>query len=109
AACAVTSSPGASSAKPSTSKPHPTLETVAGANAVTLCATRVPLTDGRDEVVMKRALEIVPRIEAPVSARGGIVDVRRPRVDDRLPFLVFAERDRRARKRRKHAVTNLGR
>ena len=32
---AVTSSPGASSAKPSTSNPHATLDTVAGANAVT--------------------------------------------------------------------------
>ena len=32
---AVTSSPGASSAKPSTSKPHATFDTVAGAKAVT--------------------------------------------------------------------------
>jgi hypothetical protein len=33
---AVTSSPGASSAKPSTSKPHATFDTVAGAKAVTI-------------------------------------------------------------------------
>src|SRR6476469_5563827 len=37
---AVTSSPGASSAKPSTSKPHATFDTVAGANAVTTASIR---------------------------------------------------------------------
>ena len=35
AKCAVTSSPGPSIAKPSASNPHPTFDTVAGANAVT--------------------------------------------------------------------------
>src|SRR5436305_15122322 len=99
---AVTSSPGSSSAKPSTSKPDATLATVAGANAVALTMRSpsarhvIAAADRRDEVLAERALEIVLRVEAPVGARRRVVHVRRPRVDDALALRVGLVVDDRA-------------
>src|SRR5690349_15361217 len=138
---AVTMSPGSCSANPSTSKPHATFDTVAGAKAVTafmersyyfgrrtrpcvrpqraelrpvgapvqgaLASPVIPLPDGRDQVVVKRALEIVVRREAPVGARRGVVDGGRPRIDDPLALRVDLEADRRIRERARHLVADL--
>src|SRR3954471_6470033 len=112
---AVTSSPGASSAKPSTSNPQATFDTVAGANAVidsiaahilpvttvnaelaeprraqafcVFCSLRierrgssmVALANGRDQVLVEGALEVVGRIEAPIAARRRKCERRPPR------------------------------
>ena len=120
----VTSSPGPSMAKPSASNPQPTFDTVAGANAVTdrmgdpyysgasadlpfvaqdlgpawppPDLSAVAFADGRNQIFAERPVEVVRRGEAPVGARGGVVHVGRPRVDDALPLLVDLERDRRA-------------
>src|SRR5439155_1456314 len=84
-----TSSPGASRAKPRTSKPHATLETVAGANAVTTrSAMSVAMLHRRDEIVGERPVEVVRGTESPVEARRRVVHIGRPRIDDALPLFV---------------------
>src|SRR5262245_7893359 len=105
ASLTVTSSPGASSGNPSTSNPQATFETVAGANAVTIRSGSVmsgTAADGRQQILVEGAVEIVHRIEPPVGARGGIVHVQGPAVDDRLALLVHLERDGRLRTRPQH-------
>src|SRR5580765_2655159 len=73
-----TSSPGASSAKPSTSKPQATLETVAGANAVsTRSVMSVAMLNRWNEVVGEGPIEVVGGFESPVGARGRVVHVGR--------------------------------
>src|SRR5260221_12080598 len=95
---AVTSSPGVSRAKPRTSKPHATVGTVAGAKAVAEAISAdtlrlredmsVIVEDRRDEVLAECAFEIVSRPESPVGARGRVVHIGRPRVDDPLPLRI---------------------
>ncbi len=64
-----------------------------------VAALRIPLPDLRDEVVVEGRVEVVARREPPVAARGALVDVGRPRVDDALPLRVGVPRDPRGRKR----------
>src|SRR5690349_6760740 len=73
-----------------TSKPHATLATVAGANAVTVRTglSVIALRDRRDEIVAERGREIEPRREPPVAPRGRIIHVLRPRIDDVLTLLI---------------------
>src|SRR6266849_2478419 len=95
---AVTSSPGVSKAKPRTSKPHATFDTVAGAKAVAeaisadtvhlLADLSVVVEDRRNEVLAECAIEIVGRPESPVGTRGRVVHIRRPRVHDPLPLRI---------------------
>src|SRR5712672_1213957 len=107
---AVTSSPGRSSEKPSTSNPHATLLTVAGATAVTMRSVMaVPPTDRGHQVVPKRTVEIVHRFEAPIAPRRRVVDVGRPRIDDRLPLVVDVVGDRRLRERFQHHAADFAR
>src|ERR1700750_295120 len=90
---AVTSSPGSCNAKPRTSNPQATFDTVAGANAVTAASiatlillAMVTFANRRDQILAEGAIEIVARIEAPVVARRRVVHRRRPGVDDALAF-----------------------
>jgi len=57
--------------------------------------TVVALADRGDQVLAEGAVEIVFRRESPVAARRGIVNRRRPRIDDALPLRVHVEPDRR--------------
>src|SRR5262249_29004227 len=59
----------------------------------------VPAPDRRYEVFAERARELVPRRESPVAPRGGVVDLSRPGIDDRLALGVRLPRDPGARKR----------
>ena len=67
----------------------------------------ISLPDRRNQILVERACEIVRRREAPVAPRGAVVDVRRPRIDDRLPLGVDPPADRRSRKRRGDDIVDL--
>src|SRR5207248_9810568 len=68
---AAISSPGESRGKPRTAKPQATFDTVAGANAVTsVSVMSITLTDGRNQIIAKRAIEIVCRTEVPEIGRA---------------------------------------
>ena len=72
------------------------------------CLT-VSLSDRGNQVVPKRTGEIVPRREAPVAARGRVVDVLGPGVHDALTLLIDLVRDVRGRKRAQHFACALRR
>src|SRR6266699_4270336 len=69
---------------------------------------RIPLPDSRQQVLVERAGEVEGRLETPVAARGRIIDVRRPGIDDTLALFIDAVRDRRTRKRLDDDVADLG-
>src|SRR3954469_24747749 len=137
---AVTSSPGASSAKPRTSNPQATFDTVAGANAVieSIAAHILPVTtvnaelaqaaeprrsavstlivrgsstvalaNGRDQVLVEGALEVVGRIEAPVAAGGRGRHRGWARNDDPPPLCVDLVADGRVAERRDDFLADL--
>src|SRR5436190_6454717 len=60
-----------------------------------------------NQVLAEGAGEIILRRESPVAARGRVVDVRRPGIDDRLTLDVGLPRDLRARERARDDVVNL--
>src|SRR5262245_36810759 len=55
-----------------------------GPNPLSVYRLAVELADGRDQVVLKGAGEVVTRAEAPVAARGAVVGVLGPAIDDAL-------------------------
>src|SRR5262249_5823035 len=62
----------------------------------------VTAPDVRHEIVVERPFEIVQRRPSPVAARARVVDVLRPRIDDRLAARVRLECDARRGKRPTH-------
>src|SRR5207244_10798356 len=68
----------------------------------------IPLTNRGDQILLERAIEVEHGIEAPVGARGGVVDVGRPGIDDALALRIHLVADRRRGKRRDDDVVDLG-
>src|SRR5207249_4875949 len=53
----------------------------------------------RDQIFVKRAIEIVARRKVPVVTRGRVIHVLGPGIDDRLPLRIHLVANRRGRKR----------
>src|SRR4029077_12686426 len=62
----------------------------------------VALANRRNQVLLERTLEVVLRRESPVVAGGGVVDRRRPRIDDALTLGIGLVPDPRVGERRDH-------
>src|SRR6186997_294368 len=67
----------------------------------------IALPDVRDQVLVERRREIVHRREAPITSRGAVVHILRPRIDDALAFLIGGPLHGRTRERSHDRIVDL--